>query len=70
MVKIKITISTERGDRTIEVDPRVAGCLANGAMDGYEELHDGHGKLVNPEDESVADDLKKVKNLLRPASNS
>ena len=65
MGKIRITVHTERGDQTIEVDPRVAGCLANGAMATYEHLFDGHGHLVDPNCKDIADDLAVVNDMLR-----
>ncbi|OGM76507.1 hypothetical protein A2210_00820 [Candidatus Woesebacteria bacterium RIFOXYA1_FULL_40_18] len=67
--KITIIIHTERGEQTIVVDARVAGCLADGAFDAYEALYDGHGKLLNSRSEGVAGDLAKAGDVLRSVFN-
>ncbi|KKP47230.1 MAG: hypothetical protein UR39_C0005G0043 [Candidatus Woesebacteria bacterium GW2011_GWA1_33_30] len=67
--KIRITISTERGNHIIEVDPHVAGSLANGAMEEYEQLYDGHGNLINQENAEIAKDLVTADGSLRQVFN-
>lgn len=68
--KIRITIHTERGEQTIEVDARVAGSMANGAYQEYEHLFDGHGNLLDPKNRGIADDLSKAGQVLRKTFDS
>lgn len=59
MAKVKITIhaGAEGQPIKIEVDARVAGSLANGAFADLESLYDGRGNLLDPQNQSVANDL-------------
>lgn len=68
--KIRVTIHTERGEQTIEIDARVAGSMSNGVYEEYGRLFDGHGNLLDPRNKDIADDLSKAGQVLRETFDS
>ena len=54
------TVTIMVGERTIQVslgDAHSLGYFSNGAMDQFEKMYDGRGKLIHPEDQPFAEDL-------------
>ncbi len=65
-IPAKITIAI--GERTIEVtlkDARSLGFLDNGAIRQVEDMYDGDGNLLDPEDTPFAEDLIEISHAAR-----
>lgn len=68
--KIIIIVGVGERQTTIELeDPRSIGFVTGGIGREVDELFDGHGKVINPEAQTIAKDLVKLLNATGSAHN-